>query len=95
MQSKGKRAMTALERAHVERVARQACAVCRAPGPSEVHEIKQGSWYTSVSLCRWCHRGRSGIHGDRAMWALAKLDELGALNETLRMVAEDRARGVR
>jgi hypothetical protein len=45
----------------------------------------QGDWFTSIPLCSDCHRGEAnGWHGRRAMWKLYKLDELGALNVTLR-----------
>lgn len=84
MNSKNKKAMTASERRHVQMVKESPCAVCDASGPTEAHEINQGQWFTSISLCADCHRGsQNGIHGNRTMWRLKKLDELGALNITL------------
>lgn len=84
MQSRNKKAPTAVERRYIERVKSLACSVCDAPGPSEAHEIKQGSWLTSVALCPSCHRnGKLGWHGERRMWALKKMDELDALEVTL------------
>lgn len=57
--------------------------VCGASGPSECHEIEQGQWFTSMPLCADCHRGSmNGIHGQKRMWAVHKLDELSALNKT-------------
>ena len=57
--------------------------VCGASGPSECHEIDQGQWFTSMPLCADCHRGSmNGIHGQKRMWAVRKLDELSALNKT-------------
>lgn len=61
--------------------------VCGASGPSECHEIEQGQWFTSMPLCPDCHRGSlNGIHGQKRMWAVHKLDELSALNKTLQTI---------
>ena len=87
MQSKNKRPMSEQERSHVERIKSMACVIpsCRKPGPSEVHEIEQGLWWTSVPLCADCHRGsHNGIHGQRRIWNVNKFTELVALNETVR-----------
>ena len=85
MQSKNKSAPTVVERAHIERVKSLGCSVCDEPGPSEDHEIKQGQWFTSVALCPSCHRGsKLGLHGERAMWKIKKMDELDALAVTIR-----------
>lgn len=84
MHSKNKKAMTAAERAHVERVKSLPCSVCSEGHESEAHEIKQGKWYTSVALCPDCHRGSvNGIHGQKRMWSVMKMDELDALAITL------------
>lgn len=72
------------ERRHLARVKDLACSVCDAPGPSEAHHIKQGSQYLCVALCEDCHRGSTmGLHGQRRMWAIKKMDELDALQVTL------------
>ncbi|MBY0438780.1 MAG: hypothetical protein K2W80_11350 [Burkholderiales bacterium] len=85
MNSKNKPAPTAGERRHIERVKALDCVVCGVSGPSEAHEIKQGSWFLSCALCADCHRGsRNGIHGEKRMWLVTKMTELDALNETLR-----------
>lgn len=83
MQSKNKKAPTAAERRHIVAVKSLPCSVCDAPGPSDCHEIKQGQWYTSVALCPSCHTGRMGIHGQKRMWAIKKMDELDALSVTI------------
>jgi hypothetical protein len=83
MQSKNKKAPTALEREHITRIKEMDCVVCGVSGPSECHEIEQGQWFTSMPLCPDCHRGsQNGIHGQKRMWAIHKLDELSALNKT-------------
>lgn len=84
MYSKNKKAPTAAEKRHIERVKQLNCSVCDAPGPSDCHEIKQGQWFTSIALCKDCHQGsHNGIHGARAMWNVMRMTELDALNVTI------------
>ncbi len=87
MWSKNKRPMDRGERAHVTRVKELDCVVCGKAGPCEAHEIEQGLWFCSVALCPDCHRGPMGIHGDKTMWRIHKMNEVEALNETLRRLA--------
>lgn len=87
MRSKNKKAPTAAERGHIERVANLACVVCSASAPSEVHEPEQGMWFIAMPLCQACHRGPEGWHGTRLRWKLRKMTELKAINETGRMLA--------
>jgi len=76
--------LTTKERAHLGRVKQLQCSVCDAPPPSEAHHIKQGQQYTAVALCESCHRGAlMGLHGQRRMWAIKKMDELDALSVTV------------
>lgn len=83
--SKNKPAMTADERRHVGRIRLLPCSVCNSRGPVEAHEVHQGQWYTSIPLCADCHRGEhNGIHGQRRIWEVYKIDEWGALSITLR-----------
>ena len=92
MQSKNKKAPTVGESKHIERVKELECSVCDQAGPSDAHECVQGQWYTSISLCKDCHQGsRNGIHGERLMWKIKKLDELGALAITIRRLMERHA----
>lgn len=88
MQSKNKATQTAAEREYVRLVKLLPCSVCDSGGgeaaPSEAHEIKQGQWFTSVALCESCHRGPLlGLHGQKRMWDLKKMDELDALAITI------------
>lgn len=88
MYSKNKPRMTPAERAHVDRVSALACSVCDQPGPSEAHEPVQGLWFVTIALCTDCHRGaENGWHGRKTMWRIMKMDELSALNVTLRRLA--------
>lgn len=89
MQSKNKAKPSVLERQHIERIKNMNCAVCGQPGPSDCHEIKQGQWFTSIPLCRDCHQGpHNGIHGQKAMWKVCKMDELDALAVTVKWLLE-------
>jgi len=84
MQSRNKRAPTAAERRHIERIKAMPCGVCATPGPSEAHELRQGQWFTALPLCPDCHRGgHNGIHGQKRIWHALKLDELAVLNQTI------------
>ena len=81
--------MNAHERKWVGLVKEQPCSVCEAAGPSDAHHINQGDHYTVVALCKSCHQGaRMGWHGERFAWKIAKMDELDALNVTIRNVSK-------
>lgn len=85
MQSKNKKPPTDAESDHIERVKNMSCVVCGHASPSDAHEIKQGLWWTSIPLCKDCHQGSfNGIHGQQRIWKVRKMDELMALNETVR-----------
>ena len=76
--------MNKAEREHVGRVKALSCSVCDEPGPSDTHHIKQGQHYTVVALCKSCHQGAlMGLHGQRRMWAIKKMDEVDALAVTI------------
>jgi hypothetical protein len=73
------------ERRHLAMVKALACSVCDAPGPSEAHHIVQGLQYTCIALCPECHTGpRMGWHGQRFAWKIRKMEELDALNVTIK-----------
>jgi hypothetical protein len=81
--------LSAKERAYLGLVKELPCSVCDAPGPSEAHHIEQGLQYTCVALCVDCHRGPIlGLHGQRRMWSIKKMNELAALNVTIRRIRE-------
>ena len=81
--------MSHAERRHMGRVAELPCVVCGAHGV-HVHHILEGrtpgrkpSGWLTCPVCPSCHTGTNGIHGDRAMWKVHKLNELQALAMTL------------
>lgn len=81
--------LNATERAHLARVKELPCSVCDEPGPSEAHHIKQGLQFTAVALCPTCHRhSLMGLHGQRRMWAIKKMDELQALDVTIQRLTQ-------
>jgi hypothetical protein len=71
------------------------CACCGASPPSSAHHIREGQGtsqkagnYLVVSLCDECHQGSAGIHGDRSLMRIQKLEELDLLNTTIGMIVE-------
>ena len=73
------------ERRHLAMVKVLPCSVCDAPGPSEAHHIVQGLQYTCIALCPECHTGpRMGWHGQRFAWKIRKMEEIDALNVTIK-----------
>lgn len=92
MQSKNKKAPNVAEKKHIERVKALPCSVCDDSGPSDAHEIKQGQWFTAVALCKSCHQGPlMGLHGQRRMWAIKKMDEIDALAVTVERILKVQA----
>ena len=76
--------LTQKQRAHIQRVKELPCSVCDAPPPSDAHHIKQSLQYCVVALCKDCHQGPlMGLHGQKRMWAIKKMEELDALNVTI------------
>lgn len=84
MRTKNAKRISPGESDHMGRVKESGCAVCGAGGVVEAHHTKQGNHFTTIGLCDTCHRGPMGIHGDKTMWRIHKMDENDALNETLR-----------
>jgi hypothetical protein len=77
------------ERIWMNRVAQLDCVLCGAAGV-EIHHIREGqgmsqraSNFLVIALCPSCHRGPNGIHGDRAMLRIHKMEELDLLAMTI------------
>ncbi|PSD33798.1 hypothetical protein C7E17_00220 [Stenotrophomonas maltophilia] len=94
MRSKNSKPLTRVEQRHVQAVKLLPCSVCSRPGPSDAHHINQRQHFTTVALCKDCHQGSfNGIHGQKRMWLVMKMDELAALNVTLsRLQLQEAAR---
>lgn len=85
--------LSVAERKHLERVKNLPCSVCDAPPISEAHHVKQGQQYTAVALCESCHRGSlMGWHGQKRAWVIRKMDELDALNVTVKRLLTEKGR---
>lgn len=92
MRTKNAKKISSAESAYLAAVKSLPCSVCDAPAPSDAHHINQGQHYTTVALCKDCHQGSfNGIHGQRRMWLVMKMDELAALNVTLHRLNQRKA----
>lgn len=94
-----KRATTA-EKAYMDRVAQIGCVLCHELGQQPtgritLHHPREGqggaqrspNWLV-IPLCEDCHQGdHNGFHGRRAMWKLARWDEMDALAATIEALA--------
>lgn len=71
------------------------CSVCGASPPSDAHHIKQSLQYTVVALCKSCHQGSvMGWHGQKRAWKIRKMEEIDALNETVKNLIKYLKKGV-
>jgi len=73
--------LTPKQREHIGRVKMLCCSVCEKLGPSDAHHIEQALQYCVVALCRDCH---NSWHGTKSIWKVYKMDELKALNVTIK-----------
>lgn len=94
-----KRNPTAAERRRRNRVAQLPCALGKAlgegHGPVTLHHPRAGqgasqraSDFLVIPLCPDCHQGSNGIHGDRSLLRIAKVEELDLLALTIEMLEE-------
>jgi hypothetical protein len=51
---------------------------------------QRASHYLTVPLCPSCHRGPVGVHGDKAMMKVQKIDELDMLAMTIAALNDGR-----
>lgn len=67
------------------------CACCGDAGKGvELHHAREdqgaamrGGDFCVIPLCVQCHRGDSGIHGDKALIRVFKTGEMKMLNQTI------------
>ena len=80
--------LTAADRRWLALVKSLPCVVCGAPPPSEANHMVQGQQYTTTALCQDCHTGTHGWHGDKTLWRIYKMDQLRAINATVKAIFE-------
>ena len=85
-------AMTKSEKRHMDKVAQLPCATC-GNQPVELHHAREEQGmaqkagnFLVIPLCPDCHRGKQGVHGDKTMMRIMKVNEMDLLNETLSKV---------
>lgn len=90
---------TAAEKRHMNWVAQLPCILGEALGerhpPANLHHIREGqgmsqraSNFLVIPLCKECHQGDNGIHGNRSLLRIAKVEELDLLAMTIEMLGE-------
>lgn len=85
--------MSKAEKAHMGRVAELPCSCCGAHGV-HVHHLREGqgmsqrasNWLT-IPLCPDCHTGPNGIHGNRSLMRIQKIEEIDLLARTIEAMA--------
>lgn len=95
-----------MSRLHLATIASLPCVLCELLGmtqtsKTDVHHIREGqgmgqraSDMLTLPLCHaTCHQGPQGVHGDRSLLRLAKVEELDLLDVTLtKVMGYDRPR---
>ena len=81
-------------RKYLDWVASQNCVLCGAVGV-HCHHIREGqgmaqraSDYLAIPLCPECHQGPNGLHGDRSLFRVYKVNELDLLARTIKLLYE-------
>lgn len=86
------------EKRHLTAVANLPCVLCRALGERtegvQVHHIREGQGmgqrsphWLAIPLCPACHTGPLGIHGNRSLMRIAKVEELDLLAMTIEQLS--------
>lgn len=90
---------SAAEKRYHDAIAAMPCVLCtyldqRQESPTNVHHVREGqgmgqraSHWLVVAVCKDCHQGPNGIHGDRSLLRIAKLEELDLLALTFEAYA--------
>lgn len=87
-----KKAKTQAEKDHHERIAGMSCILCDLTGlgpnrPVHVHHLQnrgvRSNHFLVMPLCPECHQGANGIHGDKALLRIARVEEIDLLALTI------------
>lgn len=84
--------MSAASKRHLARVHEIPCVICGSV-PVEAHHAREGQGmgtrgndWLCVALCPECHRGHNGLHGNKSLMRIKKLDELDLVAMTLEAI---------
>ena len=90
--------MTPAQR-HMGRIAAMPCITCRLldmyqSGPTNVHHIREDrearNDFLTLPLCRPCHQGKYGVHGNKTYLKILKMSELGLLAKVIEELENER-----
>ena len=88
---------TKAEKRHLDRVAALPCCLC-GESPVQVHHVREGQGFAqrasnwlAVPLCQSCHTGPQGLHGDKTMLRVMRMDEMDMLADTIKQLLGDGA----
>ena len=88
-----KKSIPAADRGYMGLVKCLPCACCGASPPSSAHHIRKGQGiaqkadnFLVVAICYECHQGVSGLHGDKTLMRIQKIEELDLLSRTIEMM---------
>lgn len=88
MRTLNARKIDAEESAHIARVKALPCACCKTTSKArDAHHTVQGNHFTTIPLCHDdCHQGPHGVHGDKTLLKVRKMNENDMLNWTNRQL---------
>jgi len=88
-----KKTTHAADRGYIEKVKSLPCSCCGASPPSSAHHIREGQGtaqkadnFLTIALCFECHQGVSGLHGDKTLMRIQKIEEIDLLSRTIEML---------
>ena len=90
-----------MDKSHAERLVSIGCVCCDLLGMTQatatnIHHIREGQGmaqragdYLTIPLCKECHQGKNGVHGNRQYLKILRMTELDLLDYTLKRVFHD------
>lgn len=82
---------TRLEKSYMRWIKTLDCGVCDVSAPCDCHHItlmgRRISHFVTIPLCKDCHQGDGGIHGDKRLWKVLKLNEWLVLANVIKKLA--------
>lgn len=90
-----------MDKKHAERLAAMGCVCCELldmeqVSETNIHHVREGQGlaqragdFLTIPLCRECHQGKNGVHGNRQYLKMLRMTELDLLNYTLKRAFND------